>query len=86
MGAPGSNSIESAYDLVDVTKSDATADPNGPFRGLHVGSSGIIKLTMPSGRTVTFTDGELAIGQIHAIRFTRVWSAVTTATVLRGVK
>ena len=74
-----------ADDLVAVTKSDATADPGGPFRGILVGVAGVVKLTTNAGTTVTLGSGVLAAGVIHPIRFTRVWSTTTTATDIYGI-
>ena len=75
-----------ATNMAAVTKSDTTADPAGPFRGIVFGGAGIIKLTTLEGDSVTIPSGVLATGIIHPIRFTRVWSATTTATDIWGVK
>lgn len=74
-----------ADDLVAVTKSDSTADPGGPFRGILVGVAGIVKLTTNAGTAVTLPSGALAAGVIHPIRFTRVWNSTTTATDIYGI-
>lgn len=73
-------------DIVPVTKSDTVADPAGPFRGIVIGTAGIIKVTMASGETRTIPSGVLAAGVIHPLSFTRVWNGTTTATDIYGVK
>lgn len=77
--APGS-------DIVAVTKDNATADPNGPFRGLIMDAIGAVKLHTAAGNDVTLPSGLLAPGVIHAIRFTRVWSTGTGSQIIYGVK
>jgi hypothetical protein len=71
-------------DLVPVTKSDATDDPNGPFRGLLLEAAGTIKVTMASGQARTFISGELAAGVIHPMQVLRVWSTGTGAQGIKG--
>lgn len=75
-----------AHSIVAVTESDTTADPNGPFRGIIIddASTSAVKFTMPGGGNVTLTN--LAIGVIHWINVTRVWSTGTDATLVYGVK
>ena len=75
-----------AFDMVAVTQSDATNDPNGPFRGIAFGGAGILKVTTMDGNDRTIPSGVLAAGQIHPLRVKRVWSATTTATDIWGVK
>lgn len=72
-------------DIVAVTKHDATADPNGPFRGLVFKTVGDIKLTTADGNDRTIPSGVLAPGVLHLIGFTRVWSTGTTAVDIWGV-
>jgi hypothetical protein len=60
-----------------VTPSDST-DLTDTSRGLYVGVSGDVKVTMAGGAAVTFVG--LAAGVIHPIRASRVWSTGTTAT------
>lgn len=73
-------------DIVAVTKSDATDDPAGPFRGIVIGGVGIVKLHTAAGQDRTIPSGVLAAGVVHPIRFTRVWNSTTTATDIHGVK
>lgn len=75
---PGSN-------IVAVTKSDATNDPNGPFRGICFGTAGIVKVTTLDGSDVAIPSGVLAAGVIHPLYILRVWSTTTTATDIYGV-
>jgi hypothetical protein len=78
-----------AVDLVPVTQSDSVQDPalgtGEVFRGLIIGGAGIVKLTMETGQTRTLASGVLAVGVIHAMRFTRIWTTTTTATNMFGV-
>lgn len=78
------NDISSADDLIPVTKSDSVNDPNGPFRGLLLASSGILRVTMASGQTRDFADGELASGVIHPMNVKRVHSTGTGAQGIKG--
>lgn len=43
-----------AWEAADVTKSDSTADPNGPFRALWADAAGTISL-VPAGQTTAVT-------------------------------
>jgi hypothetical protein len=76
-----STSEAPGYDVVPVTKSDTTPDPNGPFRGFYITAAGTLKITTAAGNARTFASGELAAGVLHPIRITRVWSTGTAATV-----
>jgi len=49
-----------------------------PTRGLYVGVSGDVKVTMVDGNDITYTG--LAAGVIHAISCIRVYATGTTAT------
>lgn len=75
-----------AFDIVAVTKSDGTNDPNGPFRGVVFGTAGILKITTMDDTDRTIPSGVLAAGVIHPIRVKRVWSTTTTAADIWGVK
>ena len=77
--------IAPPIDWVAVTKSDATADPNGPFRAIIIGGAGIVKVTMDSGETRTIPATVLAAQTVYEMRFTRVWDATTTATDIWGL-
>jgi len=52
-------------------------------RGIYVGASGDLKVTLSGGTTVTFVD--LAAGMIHPLRVVRVFAAGTDATGIVGV-
>lgn len=85
MSAP-EHLTQPANKIYSVTQSDATADPNGPFRALLISVVGAVKLTTRGGTTVTIPSGGLAAGVLHPIRVQRVWSTGTTATGIFGVK
>lgn len=65
-----------------LTPSDS-ADLAIPSRGLYVGGTGNVKVTMRGGDTLLFTG--LAAGVIHPISVVRVWSTTTTATSIIAV-
>jgi hypothetical protein len=65
-----------ATDAEAVTPNDG-ADITDVSRGLYVGTTGNVKVTMSSGDVVTFNS--MAAGIIHPIRVKRVWSTGTTA-------
>ena len=65
-----------------VTPNDA-ADLAQVTRGLYVGVSGDVKVTLKGGDAVTFVN--LAGGVIHPLRVTRVGSTGTGATSILGV-
>ena len=65
-----------------LTPSDS-ADLAIPSRGLYVGATGNVKVTMRGGDTLLFTG--LAAGIIHPLSVTRVWATTTTATSIVAV-
>mgnify|MGYP000353769980 CR=1 FL=1 len=65
-----------------ITPNDS-ADLANATRGLYVGVSGNVKLTLVGGTTVTFAN--LAAGTIHPLRVQRIHDTDTTATGLIGV-
>jgi hypothetical protein len=65
-----------------ITKHD-TDHLASATRGIYVGGSGDLKVTMIGGEAVTFVG--LAAGVIHPIAAIIVWSAGTTATGIVGV-
>ena len=65
-----------------ITPNDS-ADLATSTRGLYVGASGDVKVTLVGGDTVTFTG--LAAGIIHPLRAERVFATGTTATSIVGV-
>jgi hypothetical protein len=67
---------------VAVTAHDSTNDPAGAFRGLYVGGTGNIKVTMLDGTDVTFQSVPVGILPIVVLR---VWSTGTTATNIIGL-
>lgn len=65
-----------------VTPNDST-DLATSSRGVYVGGTGTLKVTLVSGDVVTFTG--LAAGIIHPIRAKRIWSTGTSATSIIAV-
>lgn len=65
-----------------VTPNDS-ADLAYVTRGVYVGGTGTLKVTMLGGEAVTFTG--LAAGVIHPIRASRIWSTGTSATTILGI-
>lgn len=65
-----------------VTPSD-TADLRVITRGLYVGTTGNLRVTLDNGDDVTFVT--IAAGIIHPLYVKRVWSTNTTATNLVAV-
>jgi hypothetical protein len=63
---------------MSVTPSDSDDIHNTYGRGLYVGVSGDVKVTMDNGDIVTW--GSLAAGIVHPFYVKRVWSTGTTAT------
>jgi hypothetical protein len=55
-----------------------TVDLPIPTRGLYVGSTGDVKVTLVNGDVVTYTS--MAAGVTHAKRIKRIWLNGTTAT------
>ena len=66
----------------EITKHD-TNELAYVTRGIYVGVTGNLKVTLVDGSVVTFIG--LAAGVIHPIRAKIVWSAVTTATSIVGL-
>ena len=58
-----------AQDAATVSAS-ATAIPNGPTRGIYLGTSGDVTVTFVDGSTATFVG--LAAGVIHPLAVTHV--------------
>jgi len=76
-GWPGIGAIDA-----DAAASD-TVDLTVACRGIYVGVTGNLKVTMPDGTTPTFLN--IAAGVVHPIAATRVWSTGTTATGLFAI-
>ena len=77
------NLWSTTYDWpASVTKSDAVADPAGPFAGLLVDTAGVLKLT-PAGGPYAKTSLTINVVAGQYIRFPvqRVWIGTTTAVV-----
>ena len=68
---------------VAVTPNDGS-DLANPCRGIYVGVTGNVKVTLRGGEDVTFVG--LAAGVLHGIRATRIWSTGTTATSIVAVR
>lgn len=71
-----------AEETAAITPHD-TNNLSKPTRGLYVGVAGHVKIVDIAGNTTTFNN--LAAGQIHWIRATRVFSTGTTATSIVGI-
>jgi hypothetical protein len=67
--------VESYRGAVPITPDDDTVF--APTRGVYIGS-GVIKVDMADGTTVTLT--ALNAGDIHPISVTKVYATDTTAT------
>lgn len=73
-----STDISSAYNAVAVTKSDATIIPT--TRGLYIGVTGDVVVTMASGATpITFKS--VPVG-FHGIQVTQVLAATAATDIL----
>ena len=72
--------IEPVDNAFEITPADAT-DLEKTTRGLLVGVSGNVDVTMAGGQRVTIG---LAAGVIHPLAVTIVWAAGTTATGVVG--
>lgn len=66
-----------------VTTSDSTDLTKVPTKGLYLGVSGDVKVTLNDGSTVTFVG--LTSGCIHPIATKRIWATGTTATSILAV-
>lgn len=62
-----------------VTPSDSVDLPNAT-KWLYIGGAGNVKVTLLGGDTLLLT--ALAVGVLHRIAVTRVWSGTTTATAI----
>lgn len=80
---PVTLSGSNASDAVAVTPNDAADLAKVPTKGLYIGVTGDVKITLSSGNVVTFT--ALASGTIHPIAVKRVWATGTTATNILAV-
>lgn len=68
----------SAQKAVTITPNDTTSLTGGATKGLYLGASGNVAVTMADGSNVTFT--ALASGVVHPISVTKVKATGTTAT------
>jgi hypothetical protein len=73
--APVKNDI--VQGAASVTTSDSADLTGGLCRGLYVGTTGNVKVTMASGEVVTFNS--MAVGY-HPLAVSRVWATGTTAS------
>lgn len=74
----GANQITSpAMGASAITPSDSV-DLVKSARGVYVGATGDLKVTLFGGSAATFVG--LAAGMIHPIACTRIWATGTTAT------
>lgn len=72
--------VENAFSITPDDDNDLADDT----RGLYVGVSGDVKLTLVGGTTVTLK--ALAAGVVHPLRVKRVHDTDTTATDIVGVR
>lgn len=72
-----------ATDAVAVTPNDSADLASKPTKGVYVGVSGDIKITLQGGSTASFVG--LAAGVIHPIAAMRIWATGTTATSILAV-
>lgn len=72
-----------AMDAVAITPNDGVDLATKPTKGIYLGVSGDVKITLNSGNTVTFTN--LSSGVIHPIAAKRIWATGTTATSILAV-
>lgn len=80
----GIQAVESgARKAVSVIPNDSTDLTNGITKGIYVGVSGNLSITMADGTNVQFVN--LASGIIHPIQCKRVRSSSTTATNILAV-
>lgn len=61
----------------DANLSDGTDLTNGVCRGVYVGTSGHVKMTMRNGSVITKKN--VAAGMTHPWQAKRIWSTGTTA-------
>lgn len=78
----GHSALDGAWDGSDVTPNDGTDLPDGICRGLLVGVSGDVKVTMAGGTTMVWP--ALAAGVVHPIQAKRIWATGTTATSVKA--
>ncbi len=71
-----------AIDAVAITPSDS-ADLASPVRGIYVGTSGDVKVTLISGNAVVLKN--LVAGVAHGLLVTRVWATGTSAANIVGI-
>lgn len=74
-----------AWEAVDVTQHDSTADPNGPFRALWADAAGTISL-VPAGQT-TAVAITVAAGPVPftAVRINDTGTSLTNSQ-LHGIR
>ena len=73
----------SAKGAVAVTPNDSVDLAVTPTKGIYVGGSGDLKVTLENGDVVTFMS--LSSGMIHPIAVKRIWATGTTATNILAV-
>lgn len=79
----GVNVQSNAQGAVVVTPNDSADLTTVPTKGIYVGVTGDLKVTLNDGSTVTFTS--LSSGVIHPLSVKRVWATGTTATSILAV-
>ena len=76
-GSAGHAAIPTLSDTVNLK------DVNGNeivTRGVSFSGAGAIKVTTAAGEIVTIPSGSLAVGTIHPVAWSRIWSTGTAAT------
>lgn len=74
---------DSPYEHAVLVSPDNDTDLAVASRGIYVGGTGTLKVTMLGGEAVTFT--AIAAGVFHRLRVTRVWATGTTATTIHAL-
>lgn len=77
MGFKDFDMLASAEHAETIVPSDANPLAR-VTRGVYVGTTGNLRVTMASGETRTFTN--IAAGIVHPLQIIQVWATGTTAT------
>lgn len=77
---PSLKSVAGIVDAIDVTPND-DEDLAKPARGVYIGTTGSLQVTLLNGRVSTFPG--LLGGMMHAIPCIRVWNTGTDAATVK---
>lgn len=75
----GIQAISPAIHAALVTPNDDT-DLTTTTRAVAISGAGALKVTMLGGESVVIPSGSLAVGVLHPLMVTRIWSTGTGAT------